>query len=97
MLPIHSRTKLGCPNVQPSTAFKKQACFFLRVAYLFLMVGLVLLTRNFIINLVIFQAIFDARVPGVMLLCDKELLLGAKIDWYICGPHAMRKAGKHAP
>lgn len=35
---------------------------------------------NFIINLVIFHAVFGARVPGVMWLCDKKPLLGAEID-----------------
>lgn len=64
---------MGCPNAQLSA--DKSTVFPLRMAFLFLVVGFSIADScNFIINLVIFHAISDARVARVTWLCDKELL-----------------------
>lgn len=76
----------------PAWFLKIRLVFFLWIAHSFLMVDFGIADScNFIINLVIFHAVFGARVPGVMWLCDKKPLLGAEIRWHICGPHTMRK------
>lgn len=71
----------------PAHLLETRLIFPLLVAHSFLVVSFsVADSHNFIINLVVFHAIFNGRMPGVTWLCDKQLLLGAKIDWYVYGP-----------